>query len=128
MADVEGALPDEHRHVGVVLTGLARPRSWRSPEPPAADFFAAKGVLAALLDTLRLQWSVAEAPQPFLHPGRSAAVHVEGEALGWLGEVHPLVTRAWDLDRAAAVELDLDRLAELDPRGLVHHQDVLCVP
>ena len=128
LADGEGALPDEQRHVGVVLTGAARPRSWRTPEPPPADFFAAKGVLAALLDTLRLQWSVAEAPQPFLHPGRSAAVHVEGEALGWLGEVHPLVTRAWDLGRAAAFELDLDRMAELAGARVETYEDVTSFP
>src|SRR5213078_934939 len=53
LADVDGALPDEHRHIGVVLTGAARPRSWRTPEPAPADFFAAKGLLGALLDTLR---------------------------------------------------------------------------
>ena len=128
LADGEGALPDEERHVGVVLTGAARPRSWRTPEPPPADFFAAKGALAALLDTLRLHWSVAEAPQPFLHPGRSAAVHVEGEPLGWLGEVHPLVTRAWDLDRAAAFELDLDRMAELAGVRVETYDDVTSFP
>jgi phenylalanyl-tRNA synthetase beta chain len=85
-------------------------------------------VLTALLDTLRLQWSVAAAPQPFLHPGRSAAVHVEGEALGWIGEVHPLVTRAWGLDRAAAFELDLDRLAELASARVEIYEDVTSFP
>jgi phenylalanyl-tRNA synthetase beta chain len=128
LADLEGALPDEHRHVGVLLTGAARPRSWRTPEPPAADFFAAKGVLTALLDTLRLQWNLAEASEPFLYPGRSAAVHVEGEALGWLGEVHPLVTRAWDLGRAATFELDLDRLAELAGERVETYGDVTSFP
>jgi phenylalanyl-tRNA synthetase beta chain len=128
LADLEGGLPDEHRHVGVLLTGAARPRSWRTPEPPAADLFAAKGVLTALLDTLRLQWNVADAPQPFLHPGRSAAVHVEGEALGWVGEVHPLVARAWDLDGAAAFELDLDRLAELAGARVETYEDVTSFP
>ncbi|MDX6660125.1 MAG: phenylalanyl-tRNA synthetase beta chain, partial [Solirubrobacteraceae bacterium] len=128
LADLDGALPDERRHVGVVLTGAARPRSWRTPEPPAADFFAAKGVLTALLETLRLQWGVAEAPQPFLHPGRSAAVHVEGEALGWLGEVHPLVARAWDLSGASAFELDLDRLAELAGARVETYEDVTSFP
>ena len=38
------------------------------------------------------------AEEPFLHPGRAAAVIVGGAAAGWLGEVHPLVCRAWDLD------------------------------
>ena len=33
--------------------------TWREPEPAAADFFAAKGVLAGLLDTLRVPLAVA---------------------------------------------------------------------
>ncbi len=34
-----------------------------------ADFYAAKAVLAALLDALRVPWSVERASEPFLHPG-----------------------------------------------------------
>jgi phenylalanyl-tRNA synthetase beta chain len=36
---------------------------------------------------------------------------VAGETVGWVGEVHPLVARAWDLEGVAAVELDLDAVA-----------------
>jgi phenylalanyl-tRNA synthetase beta chain len=128
LADVEDALPDERRRLGVLLTGEARPASWRAPEPPRADFFAAKGVLAALLDSLRLDWSVEYMPEPFLHPGRCSAVLVDGEALGWLGEVHPLVARDWDLDGAAAFELDLDRLTELAATRVETYQDVTSFP
>ena len=35
--------------------------------------------------------------------------------LGWIGELHPLVARAWDLDGGAAFEIDFDLLAELAP-------------
>src|SRR4029450_13757242 len=74
LADGGRPLPDERRHVGALLTGAARPRSWRRPDPPQADLFAAKAALAALLDTLRVGWSVEPATEPFLHPGRAAAV------------------------------------------------------
>ena len=46
--------PTSATHVGALLAGPLRPPSWREPEPPRADFFAAKGVLAALLDALRV--------------------------------------------------------------------------
>ena len=39
----------------------------------------------------------------------------EERKLGWVGELHPLVARAWDLENAVAFELDLDLLAELAP-------------
>jgi phenylalanyl-tRNA synthetase beta chain len=108
-------LPEEPYHVGVLLTGPARPPSWRDPDPPAADFFAAKGVLQGLLESLRTPWRVAPQsdPLPFLHPGRAATIHLDGQAAGWLGEIHPSVAADWDLrDTVAAFELELDALPE----------------
>jgi phenylalanyl-tRNA synthetase beta chain len=103
-------LPDERRHLGALLTGRLRPASWREPEPPAADFFAAKGVLGALLGALRVPWEVDRDGEPFLHPGRAARVLVGGEPAGWLGEVHPAVAAQWDLESAAGFELDVERV------------------
>jgi len=104
-----GQLPREPYHVGAVLIGAARPASWREPQPHAIDFFAAKGVLAGLLDALRVPWTVARTTEPFLHPGRAARILADGEPAGWVGEIHPLVSADWDLtDTVAAFELDLD--------------------
>ena len=124
----DGPLPQQPRHVGALLCGAARPRGWRSTDPPPGDFFAAKGALAALLDTLGLSWSVRAQPRPFLHPGRAAAVEVEAEELGWLGELHPLVCRTWDLPDAAAWELDLDRLTELAAGRPAFYEDLTSFP
>src|SRR4051794_1064723 len=109
------ALPHEHRGLGCVLHGRLGAPSWGDEVAPrAVDFFAAKGLLAAMLDTLRVPWHVAVAAEPFLHPGRSAQVVVgdgDGEVVGWVGEVHPLVARAWELEgTVAAFEVDLDRV------------------
>ncbi len=129
VADGDGPLPDEHRHVGVLLSGQARPASWRSGPPPPADFFAAKGVLGALLDALRLPWTVQAADQPFLHPGRCAAVQLAGgEVVGWLGEVHPLVCRAWELPSAAAFELHLEVVSELAAAQEQLYRDLTSYP
>jgi phenylalanyl-tRNA synthetase beta chain len=106
-------LPREPHHLGAVLMGEGRPSTWRDPAPRQADFFAAKGALTALLQTLRVPFTVEVASEPFLHPGRSAAVLAGGERVGWLGEIHPLVAHEWDLDEiAAGFELDLDAVAE----------------
>jgi phenylalanyl-tRNA synthetase beta chain len=126
--DSDGSLPDERRHLGVLLTGPATPRSWRSPDPPPADFYAAKGVLAALLDTARLDWTVEPSGEPFLHPGRAATVHAAGEAVGWLGELHPLVARAWELEGAAAFEIDLDRVAAAAAARPALYEDLTSFP
>ena len=97
-----GAMPAaERHHVGALVAG---------------DFFAAKGILEGLLDTLRVEFEVEPGERPFLHPGRSASVLAGDEQkIGWIGELHPLVARDWDLEGGAAFELDVDALAELVP-------------
>jgi phenylalanyl-tRNA synthetase beta chain len=103
-------LPHEHRSLGGILTGRLHPQTWGTAEPPRAGFFAAKGLLGAALDAVRVAWEVEPATEPFLHPGRTARVIARGEDVGCIGEVHPIVARAWDLDQGAALfEIDLDR-------------------
>jgi phenylalanyl-tRNA synthetase beta chain len=48
--------------------------------------------------------------------------------LGWIGELHPSVARAWDLDgTVAAFELDAELIAELAP-GPLPYRDVTSFP
>jgi len=105
-------LPTERQHLAALLTGHLRPPTWREPEPARADFFAAKGVLAAVMAALRVPWEVEPSREPFLHPGRSARVLAGGEPAGWLGELHPAVAARWDVERAAGFELDFGVLAD----------------
>ncbi|MFL5876509.1 MAG: phenylalanine--tRNA ligase subunit beta [Solirubrobacteraceae bacterium] len=121
-------LPTERLHAAAVLTGAARPATWREPEPPQADFFAAKGVLEGVAETLRvpLRFEPAGA-EPFLHPARAARVLAAGEPAGWLGELHPAVAEAWELPPAAAFEVDLDVLFAGAPDALLY-EDVISFP
>ncbi len=107
-----GAFPAAERHqLGALLTGRGG-RGWRSPGAPV-DFFRAKGLVEALLASSGIDWSAQQSERPFLHPGRTATVVAGERELGWVGELHPLVAREWDLDHAVAFELDLDLIAEL---------------
>ena len=84
----------------------------------AGDFYAAKGLVEAVGAAARLELAFAapkDAP-PFLHPGRSAVVHAGVVELGWIGELHPLIARAWDLEGGAAFELDFDAMAAATPQ------------
>jgi phenylalanyl-tRNA synthetase beta chain len=112
-ADVRPA--DEHHGLGVLLSGHTTPRAWRGGRAQA-DFFAAKALLGGLLDRFHVRWSVAPSDWPFLHPGRSAAVFGGKSMLGFLGELHPLVADAWDLERTAAFAIDLGELAAIAPK------------
>ncbi len=109
----------ERRSLAVLLAGHLHEPSWDVPEPttPVAGFYAVKGVLEALSSALRVDGiELAPGAQPFLHPGRAAAVIVGAdEPIGWLGELHPLVAQSWELPGASCCEIDLDRLIAAAP-------------
>ncbi|HET7121014.1 MAG TPA: phenylalanine--tRNA ligase subunit beta [Solirubrobacterales bacterium] len=113
--------------LGAIAVGSLAPRSWRGGGE-AADFFTLKGVAEALAAQLGTELDFTPAEEPFLHPGRSAAVSVAGAPVGWLGEVHPLVCRAWDLAAAVAFELDAAPLLAAASAGEETYEDVTTFP
>jgi phenylalanyl-tRNA synthetase beta chain len=121
-------LPLERMRIAALMTGRARPASWSDAEPPRADFFAAKGVLEALMRALRVEWRVeASSEQPFLHPRRGASVFAGAKHAGWLGELHPSVAREWDLGGVAGFELDFGVLAGA-AAGVPRYEDLTSFP
>jgi phenylalanyl-tRNA synthetase beta chain len=118
----------ERHALGVLLSGAVVSATWGAPEPPRADLFAVKAVLEALGEALRVPLQCARGAQPFLHPGRSADVLCGGERIGWLGELHPLMAREWDLEGAAVMELDLDRLLAASGAGHEEYRDAISFP
>jgi phenylalanyl-tRNA synthetase beta chain len=120
-------LPDEHRSLGALLHGRLAPPSWRTGDAPVADVFAAKALLAAVFEALRLEWRVEQDTEPFLHPGRAGRVWIDHEPVGWVGELHPLVARAWDLEGAAGFEVDLDRVVA-HAAQIPRYQDLTSFP
>jgi len=55
-------------------------------------------------------------------------VLVDHEDAGWIGEIHPLVCRQWDLESAAGFELDLAPLVAASPVGDETYEDVITYP
>ena len=94
----------------------------------AADFYSLKGVLEGVAARLGVALGFEPAGEPFLHPGRSARLLVDGTQAGWLGELHPLVCRQWDLDGAAGFEVDLAALVEGASAGEEAFEDVTTFP
>jgi phenylalanyl-tRNA synthetase beta chain len=117
---------EPHRLAGIAVGALGA-RSWRGGGE-AADFFAVKGVLEALARQLGAELEFAPAEEPFLHPGRAAAVSAGGQPVGWLGEVHPLVCREWDLDQATGFQVQLAELAAAASLGSERYEDVTTYP
>ncbi len=82
------------------------------------DFFDLKGDLEAIVEP-PLHFEAAS--HPALHPGRSARIDCAGEAIGWIGELHPQLQHDLELPFAPVVaEIDL---APALARGVPAHED-----
>jgi phenylalanyl-tRNA synthetase beta chain len=109
------ALPSQPQHVAYVLGGERERSGWAGPGRPAAwsDAVAVAHRVAAAMH-LRLTTEAAElAPW---HPGRCAALLLDGTVVGHAGELHPRVARSYGFTgRVSAAEIDLDALIEAAP-------------
>jgi phenylalanyl-tRNA synthetase beta chain len=109
---VPGAqLPDERRSLAIALMGNQALPGWNATERPA-DFYLLKGIIEYVLEALDIpNWTVQRSAEPTFHPGRQAALYIEGQLAGHFGELHPAVQEAWELsDRVYAAELDFATL------------------
>ncbi len=117
----------EPHRIGAVAVGPLLGPGWRGGGE-AVDFFALKAVLEALVRQLGASIEVEEGQEPFLHPGRAGRILVADRPAGWIGELHPLVCRQWDLDAAAGFEVDLAPLLEASRYGSERYEDVISYP
>ncbi|MBC8099955.1 MAG: phenylalanine--tRNA ligase subunit beta, partial [Armatimonadetes bacterium] len=112
-------LPAEPRRLAIILSGQRDDASWLGAPDALYDFYDLKGIVEQFLAALHLtSYQVTRAQHPSLHPGRSAALSVNGIPIGVFGELHPLVAQSFDVDGAPvlAAEFDLDPLlAQLQP-------------
>lgn len=107
----KGDAPVETRRLAFAATGPAKAEQWGVAARPV-DFYDLKGDLEAVAGPAASKLAFAPAAgTPWLHPGRSAAVTLGGEPLGFVGHLHPALAKALDLDGEVVVaELDLARL------------------
>ena len=82
-----------------------------SESDKGVDFFDIKGDVQALLSPLHAVFTPAS--HPAMHPGRCASVAVNGQGIGFVGELHPQWRQAYELAHAPIIfELDLDALLQ----------------
>ena len=103
--------PTETPRLALLISG-ATPRGWAG-KARAIDFFDLKRTVEEILSrhSSTAFAFTREGVPPFLHPGRSVVIHLDGRACGYLGEVHPDTIAAFALkDRPVVAEIATDAL------------------
>ena len=92
-----------------------------SAEAGRVAFYAMKSVLDASFAALGAPpCTYQRGAQEMFHPGRCAAVTLDGRLLGYIGELHPTVTSSFKVEgRLVAVEIDIEPVlaASRSPRA-----------
>ena len=113
---VEGTLlPNEPVRVAGAVMGSPMTADWDLPEAVREpDFFLIKGYVEQVCEALGVENVRYErTTHPTFHPGRCAALIVNGQPAGVLGEATSQVQEAYDLPtRVLLFELDLDALLQ----------------
>ena len=100
-------LPTEINSFAFALTGLVTEKDFQTPAVPV-DFFYAKGILEALFDRLglKVEYTATQALTS-MHPGRTATVSLDGQVIGFVGQVHPVVAKAYNIPETYVAEVSL---------------------
>jgi len=103
----EGKLPDEREIAAGVLYGPRTEEGWLALGD-RFNFYDGKGIVEALLGQLGLRSRFNLCNDPFLHPGKAASITINSFEVGVIGEVHPLVNEAFNIDDGAVIFFELD--------------------
>jgi phenylalanyl-tRNA synthetase beta chain len=100
--ELESTVPDEHVELAGVICGERRAELWSNGGKPShPDYFEARGLLQMALSSLAIPCE--DRPltsHGLLHPGRAAELLVEGQGVGWFGQLHPAQAERLDLPEA----------------------------
>ncbi|MFM7697244.1 MAG: phenylalanine--tRNA ligase subunit beta, partial [Limnohabitans sp.] len=102
-------------HQPVLVAGLAygllHPLGWNGTDK-LTDFFDVKSDVCRLMTGHALTFEAAT--HPALHPGRTARISCQQQAVGWIGELHPEWRQQWGFTHAPV-------LFELDMNAVIAH-------
>jgi phenylalanyl-tRNA synthetase beta chain len=87
----------QHERLAGLAYGAVQSEQWGAAARNV-DFYDVKGDIEALFAPRSLSFEAAV--HSASHPGRSARILLDGEAIGWIGELHPQWQQQYDLPQA----------------------------
>lgn len=107
-----GERPEEQEHVAGAITGQLLNNSWHVADQPV-DFFQVKGMLECYLHNMGIAGKVeyvADRSREEMHPGRTANILIDGDLVGFVGQVHPQTAKEYKVPETYVFELNLEQL------------------
>ena len=114
----KGRLPEERTMLGIMMTGARMEEGWNLPSG-GVDYFDIKGAVEGLFEELGIQsfHFRPAADIPYLHPGTSTRIVLNGTDLGVLGRLHEDIVDALEIRVFPFVcEMDFDALLGMPSR------------
>ena len=101
---------DQPQYLALAAWGTVGQDQWGQPALQV-DFYDLKHNLELLFGNMASQLRFTVKAHPILHPGRSAAIELKGQHIGWLGELHPRWVQEQELQTPPVLlEVRLDAL------------------
>ncbi|MBA4551379.1 phenylalanine--tRNA ligase subunit beta [Thermoactinomyces vulgaris] len=108
-------LPEERLQLAALIAGPKAASIWKTPQVDAQNFYELKGILESVLERFGVRDAEYQAADlNGFHPGRTALCVVEDEVIGVLGQLHPKLSKEYDLSEPVVLQLDLEKLLKKD--------------
>ena len=115
LGETAEGLPLEREHVALAMTGKWVENAWQG-EHKQVDFFVLKGALEALFEKLSVadRITYVAAKVDGMHPGRTADILLDGERIGFLGQLHPQEQKNLGVKDTFVAEFNLAQVLAAD--------------
>lgn len=111
----DAQLPLEGTHLAIAMTGEVVTKDWQNAAEKV-DFFHIKGIIENLFEMLSVNGEIRyeKAAIDELHPGRSAYILLGGKKIGFIGQVHPVIAKKYEIAETYVAELNLEQLVSYE--------------
>lgn len=114
ISNTYGNVDEEEMKLAILMSGEYMSNSWQGIKVKS-DFYVLKGVISNLLEYLGYQDRYSFVPDidiPDMHPGATAVINIDNRPVGFMGRVHPSVTKK----EVYVLEVSLSIIAEKKTR------------
>ncbi|PAF47358.1 phenylalanine--tRNA ligase subunit beta [Helicobacter sp. 12S02634-8] len=112
IGSVYDANREEKTKIAFVASGLKAQESYPNPKGIRWDFYTFAQSISDIIGAFKLQATSPKHANKTLHPYQSAALIIEGQEVGIISKLNPILEKEMDIDTSFYCEIDLDALSQ----------------